>query len=125
MLHRVWESGSLTLLQTIPMSADPQIGDSQVSCLWTSSGHVLSVSLNGDINLLDLSSSGSVASRIQSNQLAISCLSIDPSSHSLLTGSIDGVVLHRDLTLLRPTEGQTSSIRKVKGVDKKSIPQAR
>lgn len=111
---KIWNTGSLTLEGIINISADPQISDAQVSLLWATFG-LLSVSLNGNINMLEPSSTDGPVSLIQANQSAISSMFIDRVAGVLYTGSIDGVVCSRNL--LSPNFECT----KLVGTDKKSI----
>eukprot|EP00601_Ochromonadales_sp_CCMP2298_P032719 CAMPEP_0173363484 /NCGR_PEP_ID=MMETSP1144-20121109/22417_1 /TAXON_ID=483371 /ORGANISM="non described non described, Strain CCMP2298" /LENGTH=375 /DNA_ID=CAMNT_0014313451 /DNA_START=59 /DNA_END=1183 /DNA_ORIENTATION=+ len=95
---KLWcsESGQLQETFTIAqVPGDPQVGDAQVSCLWTSFC-MLSVSLNGNINLL-VRGSESPESVIQAQQTPISALAVHPASQRVYSGSTDGVVCMRDL----------------------------
>jgi WD repeat-containing protein 1 (actin-interacting protein 1) len=90
---KIWNSVSLALANTIHVSADPQLGDAQVSVLWTKD-KLLSVSLNGNINLLNDSG---VESVIQAHQVSITSMALDAASQTLFSGSYDGVVCSRSL----------------------------
>lgn len=110
---KLWNAESLALEQTFTFSAAPQIGDAQVAVLWTKT-HMLSFSLNGNINVLNRSSPEAPERIIQSQQVSITALAIDRATQSLFTGSYDGVVTKRSLV------GAPDALR-VKGTDKASI----
>lgn len=97
------------------VSPDPQLGDMQVSVLWLRGNQVLSVSLNGNINIFDLSLGEAPPARvIVAHQVAITAMTLDSVSNRLYTGSYDGVVCVRDLA----TAAHTT---KVAGNDKRSM----
>lgn len=108
---KLWDVASKALEREFSFSEDPQIGDMQVAVTWIKS-HMISISLNGDINFLHESSPTPVR-RIQGHQVAITAMHLDRVSSILYTGSFDGVVISRNLKT-----GETS---KVLGTDKKII----
>jgi WD40 repeat protein len=109
----VWDANTLANEQTLALSADPQLGDMQVSVCWLRNNQILSVSLNGNINIFDLGSPTGPVRTIEAHQVSITALALDTTSQKLYTGSYDGVVCVRDLV-----SGQT---QKMIGQDKKSI----
>ncbi len=110
---KLWSSETLILQQTFTFSTDPQISDAQVAVLWTSK-HILSVSLNGNINVLDRNSPASPSRVIYAHQVAISALYFDPITQLLFSGSCDGVVCSRNV-------GPNSNTVKLLGGDKRNI----
>jgi WD40 repeat protein len=85
----------------------------QVGLLW-SKDFFLSLSLNGDINMLDPSfASSRPVSVIQGHQGAVTSMFFDRERKTLFSGSLDGVIISRDLS--------TGRVYKVKGSDKKHI----
>lgn len=111
---KIWNADSLACEQTIPLSADPQIGDAQVAVVWARD-HLLSVSLNGDINILT-----GEACKVQDHQTVITASYLDRDRQLFFTGSADGVVCVRSV---QPGENYLRA-QKVQCADKKSIPGA-
>lgn len=109
---KIWNAEDLSLIQTHTFSAEPQIGDMQLAVLWTAT-HLISVSLNGNVNILDLDSAVMPSKVLQSQQAGISAMCLDKVNKKLYSGSIDGVVCSRDLT-------NSETVRLV-GQDKKNI----
>lgn len=110
---KLWNAETLALEQTFTISAQPQIGDAQVAVLWTKT-HILSFSLNGNINILNRASPDAPERVIQSQQVSITALAIDRATQSLFTGSYDGVVCKRSLVA-------APDALRVKGTDKFSV----
>ena len=111
---KLWDATTLALEQTFSFSSDPQMGDMQVSVLWMAK-YLLSVSLNGNINILDTENPNIPKRIIYAHQVAITAMCLD-AHNTLFTGSFDGVVCSHQLD----SESNVSSI-KLKGTDKKSI----
>jgi WD40 repeat protein len=110
---KIWDANTLTHESTLTVSTDPQLGDMQASICWLRSGEILTLSLNGNINIFDLSAPAAPIRVIEAHQVSITAMCVDPNSPRLYTGSYDGVVCVRDLT-----SGWT---QKMLGTDKKSI----
>jgi len=119
---KLWDVGSGALQKTFTFSADPQVGDMQVGVVWAATGHVVSVSLNGNVNVLDLDSPATGTPRrvVQAHQVAITALAADPATHTLYSGSFDGVVCAHQLS---PGGGSGSGWNTVRlrGADKKHL----
>jgi WD40 repeat protein len=99
---KVWDTESMTLQNTINIASvagAPQIGDMQVSIVWSKACGLLSLSLNGSINMID-TASDNVMKVVQCNQSSLSALYIDPVEKMLYTGSHDGVICSRPLDSL-------------------------
>jgi WD repeat-containing protein 1 (actin-interacting protein 1) len=109
---KVWNVGSLANESTIPMSAEPQIGDMQQSVYWLGN-NIVSLSLNGNLSVFNAADLSAAPRLIQAHQSAISCMCLDRASSTLYSGSIDGVVIARNLT--------TGVTQRVTGTDKKII----
>eukprot|EP01038_Epipyxis_sp_PR26KG_P007127 gene7127-9726_t len=109
---KIWDSASLTLEQTFELSPDAQIHDAQLAVLWSASVGLVSVSLNGNINVFDLSTT-TPSKVIQAHQVGISSLFIDNNSQITYTGSIDGVIVSRNII--------TGETKRLVGTDKRSI----
>jgi WD40 repeat protein len=99
---KLWDSETLALLQIFTFSAHPQLSDAQVAVLWTYKD-ILSVSLNGNINVLDRNSPALPSRVIYAHQAAISALHIDLTTQMLYTGSCDGVVCSRSFESVSDT----------------------
>lgn len=108
---KVWDVATLTTLKVFNFSESPQVGDMQVAAFWVGPTP-LSLSLNGDINVLDLTAD-TVVRLIQGHQVAITSMYLDRANSVLFTGSYDGVIISRNLV-----DGVT---RKFIGIDKKSV----
>lgn len=109
---KVWDAASLSAITTIPLSPDPQIGDMQQSVLWVGN-NVISLSLNGNLNIFNAADFSAPPQVIQGHQSPISAMYLDRDAATLYTGSIDGVVTSRNLS--------TGVARKLVGTDKKSV----
>jgi WD40 repeat protein len=108
-----WNVSSLACEATYTFAADPQLGDMQVAVLWTPMT-MLSLSLNGNINILNPDSPSTPSAVIPGHQAAISAMYLDKSEGGILyTGSADGVMIHRSLA--------TGISNKIVGVDKRSL----
>ena len=112
---KVWDVASLTVEQVFTFSADAQVGDMQVAVLWTAHS-LLSVSLNGNINILDTANPGAPASIIQAHQVAITAMFLNPATKTLVTGGADGVVCARNLA--------TNQVVRIAGTDKRNLSRA-
>lgn len=113
---KLWNSSDLTCEQTFITSSDPQIGDAQVSVLWNKA-FILSVSLNGNINIWNRSNPSVPERIIQAHQVSITAMKLDRSSLKLYTGSFDGVICVTDLS-----ENSTSlESKRLIGTDKRNI----
>lgn len=110
---KVWNVAGKVCEQTISISEDPQVGDMQVGLLW-SKDFFLSLSLNGDVNMLDPSfSTLKPVGVIQGHQGAVTSMFFNRETRTLFSGSLDGVIISRDL--------DSGRVIKVKGTDKKHI----
>ena len=78
---KLWDL-NLNCLRTFTYSPNPQLGDVQVSSLWTPDV-LLTVSLNGNINYLDVESSSEPLKQLQGHQVAITCLTYDPDTKTV------------------------------------------
>jgi WD40 repeat protein len=114
---KIWNADTLTAVHTIRISADPQIADAQVSVLWNKDDTILSVSLNGNINVFapgTSTSSTGPSTVLFAHQVAITAMSYHAPSNTLFSGSYDGVVVSRPLA-------DQFTARKLLGTDKKNI----
>jgi WD40 repeat protein len=109
---KIWDMATLNCEVTFTISPDPQVGDMQVSVVWTPTT-LLSLSLNGSINILDPSSPNQPVNVIQNHQSAITAIYLDQTTATLYTGDIDGVICSRNL--------ETGATCKVLGQDKRSV----
>lgn len=91
---KLWNAATLALETTFTFSEDPQLGDAQVGVVWAAE-FMLSVSLNGNMNILKKDTPSSPEKVLQSHQVAVSALSVNRASQTLYTGSCDGVICVR------------------------------
>lgn len=110
---KLWDVASLACEQTFTFSADPQLGDMQVSTLWATGDFKLSVSLNGNINILNTADPTAPAATIEAHQVSITAMHYHAASDTLFTGSFDGVLMATGLASGRST--------RIAGTDKKII----
>lgn len=109
---KVWDLASMSPLTVFTFSAEAQVGDMQISVLWAGE-RLLSVSLNGNINVLD-PSNPSVPSRIiQAHQVAVTAMYMSPATGMLVTGGADGVVCSRNV--------HTKHSVRIRGMDKANL----
>ena len=90
---KMWDLSSLSCIYTQSFSDSPQVADMQVGALWTPMDKMLSVSLNGDINVLDMSSPSKPVHSIHANQVSITCSNFNASEGLFYSGSFDGVII--------------------------------
>lgn len=110
---KVWDASNLTPTTTLDLSSDPQLRDAQVAVIWHGE-NILSVSLNGNINVYNGLTSVEGPSRvIMSHSTSITSLAVDITTDMIYTGSLEGVVIARDLS------GDNIGMKLV-GVDKKN-----
>jgi WD40 repeat protein len=121
---KIWNSGSLALEQTLNPAVNPsdaQLGDMQVSVLWNKDNHIISISLNGNMNIFNRASGSSSSTTpdrvIHAHQVAITTMTYNRENNTLYSGSFDGVVVARQL------EGNYEAM-KLCGGDKKSLSNA-
>lgn len=84
----------------------------QVGVLWTNHA-LISLSLNGVLNLLDPAVAEGPVGTVHAHQVALTAMAFDPASEVLYSGSYDGVVCRRSLE-----SGETV---KLVGQDKRNI----
>ncbi|KAG5176156.1 66 kDa stress protein [Tribonema minus] len=88
---RLWNVDSKAVEHTWTFADAPEVGDMQVSCVTVSADHAASVSVRGDISLLDLQQERP-AKVISAHQVAVTAMSPSTLNGALVTGSFDGVV---------------------------------
>lgn len=113
---KVWTADSPALVTPLTVSSDPQLGDAQVSVNWHKE-NIIAVSLNGLINLYSVENPSGPTSSIAGHQTAVTALAVDSTNDTMYTGSLEGVMLHRDIS------GDNIAHRMV-GTDKRNISNA-
>lgn len=113
---KVWAVEGIAHQSTLTPSADPQLGDAQVTVNWHKDS-IISVSLNGTVNVFSPSQTSAPAYTIVAHQTGIGALALDLTNDAMYTGSLDGVVIARDLS------GDNVG-RKLVGSDKRNISRA-
>ena len=112
---KLWDVESLTCEQTFEpldsVEGPAQVGDMQVAAL-VAGPHLISLALNGNVNILDPSVSTPVRT-IQGHQVAITALTLDREQGVVYTGSFDGVVCATDVA--------TGVSTRLKGQDKRNV----
>jgi len=93
---KLWNAESLDLEQTFSI-ANPQLGDAQVAVVWSKHA-IISVSLNGNINIWNKEKTDGPERVIQAHQVGIGALAVDRDAQAVFTGSYDGVVCKRTIS---------------------------
>eukprot|EP01041_Mallomonas_annulata_P005977 gene5977-12054_t len=109
---KLWNISTLECECTFSFSEDPQLGDMQVSVLWIGS-YMVSISLNGNMNYLNINEPTVPLRIVQAHQVAITAMSFDRVSGMVYTGSYDGVICSYSIS--------TKICSKLIGSDKKNI----
>ncbi|KPM07637.1 actin-interacting protein 1-like protein [Sarcoptes scabiei] len=113
---KVWDVGTLASVTEFPMGSD--VLDQQVSCLWQNN-YLLSVSLSGFINYLDVNNPSQPIRVVKGHNKTITALTIKSINEekTLYTGSCDGYVTHwnpqngdHDRIVGKPHSNQVSSL---------------
>lgn len=92
---KVWNLATLACEKTLETTDGADVADMQNAVLWTTGG-IVSVSLNGDLNIfktLDVTRPSTV---IKGHQTSVSALHVDARAGRIYSGSHDGVVMVRD-----------------------------
>lgn len=88
----LWDVATRSVVTTFAFGGDsPQVKDMQVAVAWCHN-HLVSLSLSGDLNMLDVANPSVPKRVIQAHQGSILALATDPVRGRVLTGSYDGVV---------------------------------
>ncbi|KFM78476.1 Actin-interacting protein 1, partial [Stegodyphus mimosarum] len=90
---KVWDASTLAVISEFHLGND--IVDQQVSCLWQNE-YLLSVSLSGFINYLDLNNPSKPLRIIKGHNKSITALAISPDKSTIFTASHDGAVMYWD-----------------------------
>ena len=86
---KIWNVETLQLVTEFPMGSD--LLDQQVSCLWQGK-HLLSVSLSGFINYLDVNNPSKPLRIVKGHNKPITALTINKTADTLFTAGNDGSV---------------------------------
>ncbi|KAJ3205559.1 hypothetical protein HDU82_005132 [Entophlyctis luteolus] len=88
---KIWDIATRSVVQTFNVGVTPGLVENQqVGCLWQGD-YIISLSLNGNINYFDKSSSSPIRV-VKGHQKAITALAAVPSTSTFYTGSYDGQV---------------------------------
>ncbi|CCI42667.1 unnamed protein product [Albugo candida] len=88
----LWDVSTRSVVKTFTFGGKkPELGDMQVAVVWTKE-YMISLSLSGDINYLDMTNPTQPKQIVQGHQVSILSLAVDPSTQVILTGSYDAVV---------------------------------
>lgn len=90
---RLWDVETRSLITEFVMGS--QVEDQQVSCLWQGQ-YLLSVSLSGFINYLDVSNPDKHIRILKGHNKPITVLCLSPDRKKIYTGSHDGFITHWD-----------------------------
>ncbi|GFR32813.1 actin-interacting protein 1 [Trichonephila clavata] len=86
---KVWDASTMEVISQFQLGND--IMDQQVSCLWQGQ-HLLSVSLSGFINYLDLNDPSKPLRIVKGHNKSITALAISPDKSQVFTASHDSAV---------------------------------
>jgi len=109
---KLFDVASLAEEATFTFSEDAQVGDMQIAALWAGA-HMISLSLSGNINILNPASPTLPARIIQAHQGSIVAIHLDRASNTLFSSSFDGVVCACELA--------SNATRRVQGTDKRNM----
>ncbi|TMW55592.1 hypothetical protein Poli38472_010474 [Pythium oligandrum] len=87
----LWDVATRSVVTKFTFGDKPQIKDMQVAVAWKDD-YLISLSLSGDLNYLDISNPAQPKKVVQGNQVSVLALATEPSRDLILTGSYDGVV---------------------------------
>ncbi|KAH8019904.1 hypothetical protein HPB51_023363 [Rhipicephalus microplus] len=90
---KIWDASTLSVVTEFVMGAD--VMDQQVSCLWQGD-YLLSVSLSGFINYLDVNNPEKPRRVVKGHHKSITALAVSPNRETIYTGSHDGLVVFLD-----------------------------
>ncbi|ETV69720.1 hypothetical protein H257_14574 [Aphanomyces astaci] len=88
---KLWDVASLSVVTTFTFGSGA-IEDMQVSVVWVGD-FLVSLSLSGDLNYLDLSHPDKPLRVVQGHQVSLQALAVDTDTGALVTGSYDGAVV--------------------------------
>lgn len=86
---KIWDASTLSVVTEFVMGTD--VMDQQVSCLWQGD-YLLSVSLSGFINYLDVNNPEKPRRVIKGHHKSITALAVSPNRETIYTGSHDGCI---------------------------------
>jgi WD40 repeat protein len=87
----LWDVASRSVVTKFTFADKPQVKDMQVAVAWYKD-HLISLSLSGDLNYLDVNNPSKPKQIVQAHQVSILALATEPSRDLILTGSYDGAV---------------------------------
>jgi len=90
---KVWDIANMVCLTTFKMG--DSVEDQQVGCMWTGP-HLVSVSLSGFINFLDMDNPSKIKLCVKGHNKPITSLALGSNKKTLYTGSSDGSVIAWD-----------------------------
>jgi len=90
---KIWDANTLQCTTTFTFGSG--VESQQLGCLWQGN-HLLSVSLSGDINYLDVNNPSRPLRVLMGHNKLITTLSYDRNSSKFYTGSYDGAVIQWD-----------------------------
>jgi len=90
---KLWDVETKSVVSEFVMGS--QVEDQQVSCLWQGQ-YLLTVSLSGFINYLDVNNPNKHIQIIKGHNKPITVLSLSPDRKKIYTGSHDGFITHWD-----------------------------
>ena len=111
---KIWDTEAMTCDATISIIKDPLLRHAQVSISWTPTTGLISLSLDGTLNVLDPAAPEGPIRSIISHQVGITSMYFEVNSKNIYTGSYEGVVCSRNLENLSET-------CRFKGADKNSV----
>ena len=109
---KVWDAATQSCKTTFTIAAAPKITDMQVAVTFLGDGRLVSISLSGDINVLDATAPDQPARVMQGHQAAVNAMACD-GLNSVVSGDSAGVVMYWKDGFGRRLGGQghTSNVR--------------
>lgn len=100
----LWDLATRAVVTKFTFAEKPQVKDMQVGVAWCRD-YLISLSLSGDLNYLDINNPSKPSKIVQAHQVSILTLATEPSQNLILTGSYDGVISNWESKLAKSLTG--------------------
>eukprot|EP00163_Fabomonas_tropica_P014165 TRINITY_DN2585_c1_g1_i6.p1 TRINITY_DN2585_c1_g1~~TRINITY_DN2585_c1_g1_i6.p1 ORF type:complete len:528 (-),score=175.77 TRINITY_DN2585_c1_g1_i6:386-1969(-) len=90
---KLWDVETSTVVSTFTFADKPTAEDMQVGCAWRGD-YMLSLSLSGDLNYLDVNNPSKPTRIVKGHQAAVSALAVDRDNQTFFSGDSNGRVRH-------------------------------
>ncbi|DAZ99084.1 TPA: hypothetical protein N0F65_008389 [Lagenidium giganteum] len=114
----LWDVETKSVVKKFTFSVKPEVKDMQVAVAW-SQNYMISLSLSGDLNYLDIDNPSKPKKIVQAHQVSILSLTTEPTRDLILTGSYDGIICSWRSNLATVAQGASHS-GKIAGISASS-----